>query len=120
MHFCQNRFNRFFFLNMEMMTIQRLKMSILVFFQVLIFVALSLVCVFMMTSASVKSPSLGKSTTENSSFFSNYAPPEVEFSRLSRIDCAKPFFEIRPGTRYFELISISPQWYYAGVQLLIQ
>ena len=69
MHFCQNRFNRFFFLNMEMMTIQRLKMSILVFFQVLIFVALSLVCVFMMTSASVKSPSLGKSTTENSSFF---------------------------------------------------
>ena len=39
-------------------------------------------------------------------FFSNYAPSEAEFSRLPGIDCAKPFFEIRPGTRFFELISI--------------
>ena len=30
-------------------------------------------------------------------FFSNYAPSEVAFSRLSGIDCTQPFFEIRPG-----------------------
>ena len=36
-------------------------------------------------------------------FFSNYAPSEVEFSRLSGIDCAKPFFEIRPETTFSNL-----------------
>ena len=30
----------------------------------------------------------------------------VEFSRLSEIDYTKPFFQIRPETRFFELISI--------------
>ena len=36
-------------------------------------------------------------------FFSNYVPSEVAFSRLSENDCTKPFCEIRPGTRFFEL-----------------
>ena len=31
-------------------------------------------------------------------FFSNYVPSGCTFSRLPWIDCAKPFFEIRPGT----------------------
>ena len=33
-------------------------------------------------------------------------PSEVEFSRLSEIDCTKLFFESLPGTNFFELISI--------------
>ena len=39
-------------------------------------------------------------------FFSNYESSVLTFSRLSGIDCTKSFFEIRPGTRFFELISI--------------
>ena len=39
-------------------------------------------------------------------FFSNYVRSEVEFFGLSGIDCTKPFFEIRPRTSFFELISI--------------
>ena len=39
-------------------------------------------------------------------FFSHCVPSVLAFSKLSGIDCAKLFFEIRPGTRFFELISI--------------
>ena len=39
-------------------------------------------------------------------FFFRIAPSEVEFSKHSGINCTKQFFEIRPGTRFFELISI--------------
>ena len=40
-----------------------------------------------------------------SNFFSNSAPSVLRFFRVSRIDFTKPFFDIRPERRYFELIS---------------
>ena len=41
-------------------------------------------------------------------FFSKDVPSILAFFRLSGIDCAKPFFEIRPGTRFSSLFRISP------------
>ena len=38
--------------------------------------------------------------------FSNYVPSGCTFSRFSGINCAKPFFKILPGTRFFDQIKI--------------
>ena len=52
---------------MEMLTIQRLKFSILVFLQVLIFVVVSFWLVYMLRSGLVRGQSFGKLTAENGS-----------------------------------------------------
>ena len=44
--------------------------------------------------------------TKRFRFFLKYVPTVLVFSRPSAIKCKKPFFEIRPGTRFFVVISI--------------
>ena len=50
--------------------------------------------------------SLDNEPKKNFEIFLNYVPTVLVFSRTSAIECKKRFFEIRPGTRFFLVISI--------------
>ena len=65
---------------------------------------LSILCMLLRTKINTEGILRGNTTTDIQINYMNKI--RKQFSRISGIDCTKPFFEIRPGSRFFELISI--------------
>ena len=78
---------------------------------------LSILCMLLRTKINTEGILRGNTTTDIQINYMNKI--RKKFSRISGIDCTKPFFEIRPGSRFFELISIFVQWDYIWTKIEI-